>query len=747
MKVQNINSGFGIQKKQNRQPNFQRNWSEHASWGANYIKETGKTNFKLFSFPDAKAVFVEVGKNLNAKLGNIRDRLISVISAGAGAITVSAANKDSEVYPMENKGNGVFTANDIQAKPDDKYRFVVVTKDNDINLVKDPYAKRQENILGWSSIYNQEGYEWKHLDWFDKSNKKRITRQPEKSLRGLDKLIIDEVNIPTLSKEGTFEAAKTQIDKIASKGFATAIELMPVENTFSKQWGYDGVDKFAANENLGGPDKLKELVDYIHGKGLNVIIDMVPNHMGPDGDFLAQTGPYIKGSGAFGNLLNYEGDNSRYVRDWMTNAALWWANEFKVDGLRFDLTNPYYTGSDYLLREIALEVNHHNPDVFLIAEDHMHKRHEITSYYNNPNLTHEQEINRIDDNIAYRDNTSPRSIGFDSEWDSEYKDAISKAVLDSNPSRLDDVEWFLKSSHFRVKYAYSHDEIGNEDGTRFLPKYLVRHFYLFSAVNGNSDGEKGQRAAQAAQKLCELIVSKNFANMTDAELDKAEKECGLTKFISKDDLTNTFKTALAKQKLLTGVFMTTPGPKMFFQGDDDADLSHFKFFRELSGTRYEREKYPNANWSGEKGYDTLEEVARPDSVVGRVKYEGLFKDVPSEMQAFNRDLRNLLDECPAMAEGEINSTYKDHNHNVHIHTLKYGNDELLILKHFGNGFLDKNYSYYNFPQDSKWEEVLNSDDVKFGGSGYTNKNRAPITNMNQNLSLAPNSIVILRKIN
>ena len=158
MKVQNINSGLGIQKKQNRQPNFQRNWSEHASWGANYIKETGKTNFKLFSFPDAKAVFVEVGKNLNAKLGNIRDRLISVISAGAGAITVSAANKDSEVYPMENKGNGVFTANDIQAKPDDKYRFVVVTKDNDINLVKDPYAKRQENILGWSSIYNQEGY-------------------------------------------------------------------------------------------------------------------------------------------------------------------------------------------------------------------------------------------------------------------------------------------------------------------------------------------------------------------------------------------------------------------------------------------------------------------------------------------------------------------------------------------------------------------------------------------------------------
>ena len=289
------------------------------------------------------------------------------------------------------------------------------------------------------------------------------------------------------------------------------------------------------------------------------------------------------------------------------------------------------------------------------------------------------------------------------------------------------------------------DEIGNEDGTRFLPKYLVRHFYLFSAVNGIHDGEKGQRAAQAAQKLCELIVSKNFGDMSDKELEQAERECGITKFISKKDLINTFKTAIAKQKLLTGTFMTTPGPKMFFQGDDEGDLSHFKFFRELSGTKLEREKYPNANWTAEKGYDTLEEVARPDSVVGRVEYQGIFKNTPKQLQAFNKDLRDLLDNYTAVAEGEINSTYKDHNHNVHIHTLKYDDEELLILKHFGNGFMDKNYSYFNFPK-GKWEEILNSDDEKYGGMGYMNKGRKDITNLNQNLSMAPNSIVVLKKI-
>ena len=88
-------------------------------------------------------------------------------------------------------------------------------------------------------------------------------------MRGLDKLIIDEINIPTVSKEGTFAGAKARIDKIAERGVATAIEIMPVENTYSMQWGYDGVDKFAVNEKLGGAAGLKELIDYAHGKGLN----------------------------------------------------------------------------------------------------------------------------------------------------------------------------------------------------------------------------------------------------------------------------------------------------------------------------------------------------------------------------------------------------------------------------------------------------------------------------------------------
>ena len=355
MIVQNVNQSLRTNKNYNRpqQPAFKRKWPEHVSWGANYIKETGKTNFKLFSFPDAKAVLVEVADKAVAGLSNIKDRLLKIVGitvAGAGAAAavdttagssqtqpkVKPIDEGSRIYPMEHKGEGVYEVNDTDAKTGDKYRYIIVDKNNEINIVKDPYAKKQENIHGWSSVYNSDNYEWKNTDWIEGKDSRRIVRKPDEPLRGLEKLIIDEVNIPTLTKEGTFESAKARIDKIADRGIATAIELMPVENTFSKQWGYDGVDKFAVNENLGSAAKLKELVDYAHGKGLNVIMDMVPNHMGPDGNYLGQTGPYVKCSGEFGDLLNYQGENSRYVRDWMANAALWWANEFKVDGIRLD---------------------------------------------------------------------------------------------------------------------------------------------------------------------------------------------------------------------------------------------------------------------------------------------------------------------------------------------------------------------------------------------------------------------------
>lgn len=761
MRIMSIGNEYGQNTKKTnlRQPVFKRVWEEHIRWGTNFDKELGKTNIRIPSFPDAIAVLLEYTKSKKLALTNWWEHKVNVknpknlATAGATAViaSITPLDKDSEIMPMEHKGEGIYELNGVDMKPGDGYRFIVVQKDGTVNTVKDPYSKKQENIHGWSTVYDPNNYEWKNTDWLEGKDPRRIKRKPNEPLRGLDNLVINEVNIPTLTLDGTFQSAKKQIDKIAKNKNATAIEIMPVENTFSKQWGYDGVDKFAVNEKLGGAVGLKELVDYAHGKGLNVIMDMVPNHIGPEGNYLSKTGPFKKRAARFGDIPNYEGENSKNVRDWMTNAALWWANEFKVDGIRFDLT--YDTESDWLLRQIVIELNYHNPDVFLIAEDHQKKRHAITSYWENKNLGHEDRLNYIDnqvDNISKGfPKTIPWSIGFDSEWDSQYKDAITKMAITPNNTLLDEIDQYLPTTHYRVHYAYSHDEIGNWDGTRFIPKYLVAHLDLFNKINGNSDQEKGQRAAQASQKLAELLVSKEFGNMTNDELIEKQKEFGMHSFVSKGDLINSFNTAIAKHRLILGTVYTTPGPKMFFQGDDIADLSHFKFFREFSHEKQHRAKDPSIeqNAIAKYGYDYLEELARPDSIVGRVKPTGMFKDLQKNMREYTTDLKDLLDKNPALSKGNVIATYKDNNHNVHIHHLKYKDEEVLVIKNFGWGFHNNEYCYDGFPNDdSKWQEIFSSDNKKYGGMGYTNQDRTDISRENQYLSLAPNSMIILKKV-
>ena len=128
MRIQSIandNGRFGQNRTLKTQPSFQRAWEEHISWGANYIAKTGKTNFKLFSFPDAKAVFVEVADKAVIGLSNMKERIVNFFGiAGATTAITSILPKDdsSKIYPMNNLGDGIYEASNIDSKPEDKYR-------------------------------------------------------------------------------------------------------------------------------------------------------------------------------------------------------------------------------------------------------------------------------------------------------------------------------------------------------------------------------------------------------------------------------------------------------------------------------------------------------------------------------------------------------------------------------------------------------------------------------------------------
>ena len=757
MKIESVGTNYaGSRIKTNRnkfaakQPSFGRDWKIHTSWGAVFKNETGKTNFKLFTFPNTHAVFVEIADKVAIGASNIKERAVQLLGIAAASYTITKGipvDKISKVYPMENKGDGIFVAEGIDAKPDDKYRYIIVTENKEVNLVKDPYAKKQDSIHGWSSIYNPDNYEWKNTDWLEGKDSRRIKRNPgDERYRGLAKLKIEEINIPSVTQEGTFLSAKKAVDKIADTGLANAIEIMPVENTYSKQWGYDGVDKFAINRHLGTAAELKELIDYAHGKGLNVIMDMVPNHMGTDGDYLSEAGPYEAGSGQFGALLNFEHPNNRYVRDWMANAALWWANEFKVDGIRFDMTKE--AKSDYLLKQMVDELNEHNPDVFLIAEDGRDNKVTITRY-DTSNKTHEEKINETDmlvDLIVSGTHTIPHDVGYDSEWDFPFMHALADAIKNNSQASLNFIDDTMLNSGYRIKYVMSHDEIGNEDGTRLLPKIYAQHMNFFAKMDGSLPADvRGQNAAKLSHEIIKSLMMN--INITDEELKEIQQDFGITEPADKQTLVNYLKASHAKTKLASGALMTCPGPKMFFQGEDYADLSYHKFFRDFSPEfeNYEPNKGQTENICREKGYNISNKFALKDSILGKYKPSGEFASMQKQLLAFNKDLFKITDENEPFVDGEIHSIYKDHENLVHIHSVEKNGEKFLVIKNFADKFHNGTYSSPGFPHNEKYVEILNSDDEIYGGGGSCNKDRV-INVDNQALNLAANSISILKKI-
>ncbi|KPK21748.1 MAG: malto-oligosyltrehalose trehalohydrolase, partial [Dehalococcoidia bacterium SM23_28_1] len=167
-----------------------------------------------------------------------------------------------------------------------------------------------------------------HFEWEDG----RWTGLP------LQEYAIYELHVGTFTPTGTFEAVIPYLDELRELGI-TAIELMPVAQfPGARNWGYDGVHPFAVQNSYGGPQGLKRLVNACHKLGLAVVLDVVYNHLGPEGNYLIEFGPYFtdRYKTPWGAALNFDGPHSDEVRRFFIENALYWVSEFHVDALRLD---------------------------------------------------------------------------------------------------------------------------------------------------------------------------------------------------------------------------------------------------------------------------------------------------------------------------------------------------------------------------------------------------------------------------
>jgi maltooligosyltrehalose trehalohydrolase len=191
-------------------------------------------------------------------------------------------------------------------------------------------------------------------------------------------VVLYELHVGTFTPAGTFDAAIEQLDRLRELG-VTAVELMPLAQfPGTRNWGYDGVYPWAVQHSYGGPAGLKRFVDAAHRRGIAVVLDVVYNHLGPEGNYLSQFGPYFTDHyrTPWGTALNFDGRDSDAVRDYFVGNALRWIEEFHIDGLRLDAVHAIYDFSARpFLSELSAEVDalaaRLGRPVHLIAESDM----------------------------------------------------------------------------------------------------------------------------------------------------------------------------------------------------------------------------------------------------------------------------------------------------------------------------------------------------------------------------------------
>jgi maltooligosyltrehalose trehalohydrolase len=251
--------------------------------------------------------------------------------------TVEFVTEKGEATPLAREDDGYF-AGRVNASAGTRYRFRLDGKD----AFPDPVSRFQpEGPHGPSEIVDPSRFTWTDRHW------KGVT---------IDGQVISEIHIGTFTPEGTFRAAIEKLDHVADVGI-TCLEIMPI-NEFGGAfgWGYDGVNWYAPTRHYGAPDDVRAFIDAAHGRGIAVILDVVYNHLGPDGNYLSQfSDTYMtKRATEWGEAINYDADGCAGVRELAIENAGYWISEFHFDGLRLDATQNIYDASrPHLIAEIA----------------------------------------------------------------------------------------------------------------------------------------------------------------------------------------------------------------------------------------------------------------------------------------------------------------------------------------------------------------------------------------------------------
>jgi maltooligosyltrehalose trehalohydrolase len=566
----------------------------------------------------------------------------------------SAAKNPRETFHALEAEEGDYFSGHANAGADARYRFCVNN-----NFYPDPASRFQPaGPHGPSCIVDPAQFRWTDSHW------------PGPAAAGLKGQVIYEMHIGTFTKEGTWHAASQQLEELARIGI-TVIEMMPVGDFPGKfGWGYDGVDLFAPSHLYGTPDDLRAFIDRAHSLGLGVILDVVYNHFGPDGNYLgAFSDDYlIRGNeNEWGDSINFDDRNSGPVREFFITNGRYWIEEFHFDGFRFDALHAVRDRSnEYIIGAVgrAARKAAGSRSILLIAENDR------------------QEARMV----------RPRSEGgddLDGMWNDDFHHSAVVALTSRKEAYYDDYRGAPQEFISAAKYGFL---------------YQGQALSWRKALRGSSTFGIPPEAF-----VCFIENHDQIANTGPGERVR-------------------FQTSPARYRAMTALLLLGPWTPLLFQGEEFGAASPFMFFADIGDASvHDAIRKGRAEWlapflslTEEEALTTLPAPDDPE-VFARCKLDFSEREKNRQLYDLHIDLLKLRREdsrfrqqTSCSIDGAVLGTTS-----FLLRYFSKEDDDRLLLVNFGERQVlhPASEPLLAPPSNCKWETLWTSESPRYGGSG------------------------------
>jgi len=569
---------------------------------------------------------------------------------------------------MAPENNGYWYAKAKNILPGDLYAFKIDNKDER----PDPASNFQpNNVHNRSQIIDHSSFKWTD------SKRKGIP---------LKDMIIYELHIGTFTKQGTFNAAIEKLTYLIDLGINT-IEIMPISQfPGNRNWGYDGVHPYAVQNSYGTPDSFKALIDKCHKLNISVILDVVYNHLGPEGNYLHEFGPYFTNryKTPWGDAINFDGKYSDEVRKFFIQNALFWFENYHIDALRLDAIHGIYDFSakpflEQLSEEVAIYSQKKKRPFYLIAESDLNDVRAIC----------------------------PKKIGgygIHAQWNDDFHHCIHTLLTKETNGYYADfgsTEQFVKSLNQAFVYSWEYS------------KYRNRH-------HGNSS--KHRPADQF------IVFSQNHDQIGNRmNGDRLIKLAG-------------FEAC----KLAAGAIIFSPYIPLIFMGEEYGEDNPFLYFIShtdkdlIKSVQLGRKKEFESFQFKQEMSDPYSEKTFSKSRLDWSKKNNIKKN--KTLLNFYKKIISLRKEIPALARIDKASRSANiaKNKNVVVLYKCFKNNSTLLIMNFSK----KTEQFIIDLPKGKWTKLIDSSDKEWGGQGTL----TPSDVQGQiNSNIRPHSFTLYRK--